>query len=122
MIHSEPPITRTTISTPNASAITLLVLSGPVVMCRKNTRCTPICAIASTTSATGMLGAQTRSVPAIKKDARSAAIASAKPDQIAQHALARRCAVGARRRARRRLDDADVCVRSCAQLPSDRRP
>src|SRR5665213_2934988 len=46
MIHSEPPITSTTMRTPNASAMTLLVLSGPVVMCRKNTRCTPICAIA----------------------------------------------------------------------------
>ena len=29
MIHSEPPITSTTIRMPNASAITLLVLSGP---------------------------------------------------------------------------------------------
>jgi len=46
----------------------LLVLSGPVVMCRKNTRCTPICAIASRLIATGMLGCQTRSVPATKKD------------------------------------------------------
>ena len=48
MIHSEPPTTSITISTPKASASTLLMLSGPVVMCRKNTRCTPICAIAST--------------------------------------------------------------------------
>jgi hypothetical protein len=38
MIHSEPATTRKTIRTPNASARTLLVLSGPVVMCRKNTR------------------------------------------------------------------------------------
>ena len=38
MIHSEPTTTRITMSTPNASASTLLVLSGPVVMCRKNTR------------------------------------------------------------------------------------
>jgi len=38
MIHSDPPTTKVTMSTPNASASTLLVLSGPVVMCRKNTR------------------------------------------------------------------------------------
>jgi hypothetical protein len=42
MIYSEPATTRITMSTPNASASTSLVLSGPVVMCRKNTRCTPI--------------------------------------------------------------------------------
>jgi len=36
MIQSELPIRRTTISTTNASAISLLVLSGPVVMCGKN--------------------------------------------------------------------------------------
>jgi hypothetical protein len=41
---------------PKASERTLLVLSGPGVMCRKNIRCTPICVIASTASATGMLG------------------------------------------------------------------
>jgi hypothetical protein len=35
MIQSDPPITSSTIRTPNASASTLLVLSGPVVMCRK---------------------------------------------------------------------------------------
>jgi hypothetical protein len=35
MIHSEPAITTATISTPNASASTLFVLSGPDVMCRK---------------------------------------------------------------------------------------
>src|ERR1700676_1016742 len=52
MIQSDPPIRRMTIRTPKASAKTLLVLSGPEVMCSKNTRCTPI---ASTTSATGML-------------------------------------------------------------------
>ena len=38
MIHSEPPTTSATMSTPNASASTLLVLSGPVPMCRKNTK------------------------------------------------------------------------------------
>src|SRR5882757_9418856 len=48
MIRSDPTTTRATINTPNASAITLLVLSGPVVTCRKNTRWMPICAIAST--------------------------------------------------------------------------
>ena len=31
MIRSDPTTTRATINTPNASAITLLVLSGPVV-------------------------------------------------------------------------------------------
>jgi hypothetical protein len=36
MIHSEPPINSTTTKTPNASAMTLLVLSAAVVMCRKN--------------------------------------------------------------------------------------
>ncbi len=38
MIHIEPATTTNTMSTPKASASTLLVLSGPVVMCRKNTR------------------------------------------------------------------------------------
>jgi hypothetical protein len=37
MIHSDPATTRVTMSTPNASASTLFVLSGPVVMCRKKT-------------------------------------------------------------------------------------
>ena len=36
MIHSEPAINSTTMRTPNASAMTLLVLSAPVVMCRKD--------------------------------------------------------------------------------------
>ena len=38
MIHTEPAITKTMISTPKASASTLLVSSGPLVMCRKKTR------------------------------------------------------------------------------------
>src|SRR5882672_4787312 len=38
IIHSEPATTSVTMSTPNASASTLLVLSGPVVMWRKKTR------------------------------------------------------------------------------------
>lgn len=38
MIQMDPPITRKTMSTPNASARTLLVLSGPVVMCRKKNK------------------------------------------------------------------------------------
>ena len=59
MIHSEPKTSSITISRPNASASELLMLSGPDVMCRKNTRCTPICAIARTDSAIGMLGSQT---------------------------------------------------------------
>ena len=58
MIDSVPTISNVTISRPKASASTLLVLSGPVVMCRKKTRWTPICAIASTDSAIGMLGAR----------------------------------------------------------------
>src|SRR5258708_33227988 len=83
MIQSDPPITRNTIRTPNASASTLLVLLGPVVMCRKNTRCTPICAIASTTSATGMLGSHTRLVPATKKEVAVSRMAS--PQAVAPH-------------------------------------
>lgn len=38
MIQSDPTTTRKTMSMPNASASTLLVLSDPVVMCRKKTR------------------------------------------------------------------------------------
>jgi hypothetical protein len=38
MIQSDPTTTRNTMSTPNASARTLLVLSGAVVMCRKKTK------------------------------------------------------------------------------------
>jgi hypothetical protein len=34
MIHKEPATTRVTMSMPNASASTLLVLSGPVVSAR----------------------------------------------------------------------------------------
>ena len=37
MIHSEPETTSVTTSSPKASASTLLVLSGPVPICRKNT-------------------------------------------------------------------------------------
>src|SRR6266581_1761497 len=37
-MHSEPAATMITMSTPNASASTLLVFSGPEVMCRKKTR------------------------------------------------------------------------------------
>ena len=49
MIQMVPTITRKTISTPNANASTLLVLSGPLVMWRKKTRWTPIWAMARTT-------------------------------------------------------------------------
>jgi hypothetical protein len=38
MIHMVPATTTKTMRTPKASASTLLVLSGPLVMCRKNTR------------------------------------------------------------------------------------
>ncbi|MGY3423440.1 hypothetical protein ACVWZW_003915 [Bradyrhizobium sp. F1.13.4] len=37
-IHIVPAITTNTMRTPKASASTLLVLSGPLLMCRKNTR------------------------------------------------------------------------------------
>ena len=53
MIQSEPATTTVTISMPKASASTLLVLSDPVVMCRKNTRWTPIWAMARTASPSG---------------------------------------------------------------------
>jgi len=54
-------------------------------MWRKNTRCTPICAIASTIMATGMLGCHTRSVPATKNDVAVSRIARPRPT-IAEHA------------------------------------
>ena len=38
MIDSDPAITKDTIRMPNASASTLFVLSGAVLMCRKKTR------------------------------------------------------------------------------------
>ena len=60
-------------------AITVLVLSGPVVTCRKNTRCTPICAMAKTTSATGMPGPQIRPVCGAQNDAAVSSTASARP-------------------------------------------
>ena len=69
MIHSDPATTRNTISTPNATASTLFVLSGPVPMCRKNTRCTPICAIASTASPKWIPGPQSSDVLATQNDA-----------------------------------------------------
>ena len=78
MIQSEPVRSSSTISTPKASAMTLLTLSGPVVMWRKKTRWTPICAIARTTSATGMLGSQTSVVRAMKNDT-VVSVASARP-------------------------------------------
>ena len=63
MIHSVPPITSATISVPKASARELFTLSGAVVRCRKKARCTPICATASTLSATGMLGSHSQLEP-----------------------------------------------------------
>src|ERR1700730_7204593 len=68
MIKSDPTTTRATISTPNASAITLLVLSGPVVTCRKNTRWIPICAIARTVRPREMPGGQSSDVFATQND------------------------------------------------------
>ena len=56
MIHSEPPISSATISTPNASASTLFVLSRRRCQVQEETRCTPICATASTPSITGIAG------------------------------------------------------------------
>ena len=41
-IHNVPATTTNTMSSPKASASTLFVLSGPVVICRKNTRWMPI--------------------------------------------------------------------------------
>jgi hypothetical protein len=38
MIQSEPNMTKLTINMPNANASTLFVLSGPVVIWRKNTK------------------------------------------------------------------------------------
>ena len=54
MIQIEPVMTRRTIRMPKARARMLFVLSGALPRCRKNTRWTPICAKASTTSPTGM--------------------------------------------------------------------
>src|SRR5215831_886778 len=79
MIYSEPATTRNTISTPNASASTLLVLSGPVVMWRKKTRCTPIWAMASTARPSGMPGGQINEVFATQKDVPVRITASASP-------------------------------------------
>src|SRR5438309_1100954 len=78
MIHNDPAITSATISTPKASASTLLVLSGAVVICRKKTRCTPICAMASTTSATGIPGPQISDVSSTANEAAVNAEASTK--------------------------------------------
>src|SRR5579859_8025996 len=69
MMISEPNTTRPTTNTPKASASTLLVESGALLMCRKNTRCTPIWAIASTASRMGMAGVQTCCVDDAQKDA-----------------------------------------------------
>src|SRR5215467_8399391 len=79
MIHSEPATTRNTMSTPNASASTLLVLSGPVVMWRKKTRCTPIWAMASTARPSGMPGGQINEVFATQKDVPVRITATASP-------------------------------------------
>src|ERR1700722_1047578 len=68
MIHTEPAITSKTMSTPNASASTLLVLSGPVVMCRKKTRCTPIWAMARTARPRATPGPQSSDVLATQKE------------------------------------------------------
>ena len=79
MIHKDPPTTSVTISTPNARASALLVLSGAEVRWRKKTRCTPICAIASATSAMTMPGPQIKSVRTMKKEAAVSAAASTRP-------------------------------------------
>ena len=94
MIHSDPTITSMTISTPNASARTLLALSGPVVMWRKKTRCTPICAIASTTSAIGMLGPQTSDRPGNEERHDGDQGRERQPDQIAEHPFGDLAAAG----------------------------
>src|SRR5262249_11361154 len=79
MITSDPARTRNTMSTPKASASTLLVLSGPVVMWRKNTRCTPIWAMARTASPAGTPGAQIAVVLATQKEVAVRITASSKP-------------------------------------------
>src|SRR6476661_2226125 len=79
MIHMEPATTTKTMSAPHASARTLLVLSGPVVMCRKNTRCTPIWAIASTASPSATPGGQSSDVLATQNDVAVRMTASNKP-------------------------------------------
>jgi hypothetical protein len=56
MLQTEPLMTRKTVSTPKARARILFVLSGPLPRCRKKTRWTPICAMASTTNPTGIPG------------------------------------------------------------------
>ena len=69
MIQSEPETTSVTINRPKMSAITLFVLSGFVLMLRKNTRCTPICAMASTASPAGTPWAHNRWVCETRKEA-----------------------------------------------------
>ena len=94
MIQSDPTMINMTMRTPNASASTLLALSGPVVMWMKKTRWTPIWAIASTTSASGMLGPQTRLVPAMKKATTVMKASQEKADQVAQKAFRHLVAAG----------------------------
>src|SRR6266516_1086809 len=79
MIHTEPVMTRKTISTPKARARILFVLSGPLPRCRKKTRWTPICAKASTISPTGMPGGQSKLVCDTMKEPIVARIASPSP-------------------------------------------
>ncbi len=79
MIQTEPPISSTTNRTPKASAMTLLMLSGPVVMWRKNTRCTPIWAMAKTITATGTAGAHTNLACTTAKEQTVSRVASARP-------------------------------------------
>src|SRR5260370_33702832 len=79
MIKSDPTTTRATISTPKASAITLLVLSGPVVTCRKNTRWTPICAIARTVRPREIPPPQSSDVLATQNDVALRTTARANP-------------------------------------------
>src|SRR6185369_3628483 len=67
-IHIVPATTTNTMRTPKASASTLLVLSGPLVMCRKNTRWMPIWAIASTTSPVATPGPHNTPVDATQND------------------------------------------------------
>jgi len=54
-------------------------LSGPVEMWRKNTRCTPIWATASTPKAIGMLGSHTRVVWETKKATAVISVARPRP-------------------------------------------
>jgi hypothetical protein len=79
MMIIDPKMTSPTTKTPKARDRMLLVESGAVLMCKKKTKCTPICAIARTARSTGMLGPQTELEEEAAKDAAVSNIASPRP-------------------------------------------